>query len=85
MIKSNLFQFQANTNNPTFEWVAERFNIKSDSIDKEFGIICTDSVEKLYAIMIDDSAKYIIEDYIKKNKNLHSGEGLFSNPSIEPI
>jgi hypothetical protein len=85
MSKNNLFQFHSNANNPTFKWITEKFDVKLDSIDKEYGIICTDSVDKLYTIMVDDDAKLMIEEYLKKNKNHHSGEGLFSNPSIEPF
>jgi hypothetical protein len=64
--------------------VARLFNLKTDEIDPDFGVIATDPAEGLYTVLIDARASKRVEAVLA-TRPCDAAEGIFANPRIEPL
>jgi hypothetical protein len=81
---TQLLQFKHPGPAPTIDEVCKLFGLKSEEIDREFGVIATDPKEGLYTVLIDAKATQQVESVIEKRPR-HPAEGIFANPKIEPF
>ena len=83
-MQSVMFQFKHQGLAPSLGDVCRLFNIKSDEIDAEFGVIATDPNNGIYTVLIDAKASERVESVLATRPK-DPAEGIFSNPRIEPF
>lgn len=79
-----MLQFKHQGSAPSVEEVCHLFDIKTDEIDMQFGVIATDPTEGLYTVLVDVKAKERIQTVLDSRQK-DPAEGIFANPRIEPF
>lgn len=79
-----LLQFKHHGSMPTLEEVRRLFHLEADEIDTQFGVIATDPTEGIYTVLVNAKASQRVQAVLD-TRPPHPGEGIFSNPRIEPF
>ncbi len=68
---------------PTLQEVCEKYGLRLDEVDAEFGVIAIDPEADLYTILVDETASWRIGG--QGGSDAEGWQGPFSNPRIEPF
>ena len=79
-----MLQFHAAGSPPSLDDVKKLFDLKADEINAEFGVIPSGPAEGLYTVLIASNAAAKVNAALAKRPH-RTGEGIFSNPRIEPF
>jgi len=79
-----MLQFKHQGSAPSIEEVSRLFNLNTDEIDLQFGVIATDPPKGIYAVLVDAKASERIKAVIATRPR-DPAEGIFANPRIEPF
>lgn len=77
-----MLQFKHQGSKPTVDEVSSVFDLKSDEIDTQFGVIATDPENGIYTVLIDAQASKRVEAVLATRPH-DPAEGIFGNPRIE--
>jgi hypothetical protein len=79
-----MLQFKHEGKIPSIDEVRGLFNLETDEIDKQFGVIATDPIEGLYTVLIVAKASERVQAVLA-TRPVEPSEGIFANPRIEPF
>lgn len=79
-----MLQFRHQGSVPTVDEVRQMFNLESDEIDRQFGVIVTDPSKEIYTVLVGTKARERIQAVLSSRPE-NPSEGLFANPRIEPF
>lgn len=79
-----MLQFKHHGSAPSVDEVCRLFDLKSDEIEFEFGVIATDPAEGIYTVLIAANASKRVEAVLAARPH-DPAEGIFANPRIEPF
>ena len=79
-----MLQFKHQGSAPSVDEVRQLFDLGTDDIDTQFGVIATDPAEGLYTILIDAQTSERVEAVLATRPH-DPAEGIFANPRIEPF
>lgn len=83
-METAMLQFSHPDGEPTLDQVARLFGIPRTALDDDFGVIATDPEAGLYTVLVDTAVGPQVETVLARRPKT-DGEGLFSNPRIEPF
>jgi hypothetical protein len=79
-----MLQFKHEGLPPSVDEVRRLFDLKSEDIDTQFGVIATDPAKGIYTVLIDAKTRKRVEAVLATRPH-DPTEGIFANPRIEPF
>jgi len=68
---------------PTLEQVCERFGLRGDEVDHDFGVVLIDPEDESYAILVEEAAVQRLRG--QRPADAREITGPFANPRIAPF
>ena len=80
---SVLFQFHQAAGEPTLAGLVDRFGLRPEDVDPDYGVVLIDREAGLWVTTVAASAAPAIEAALTDDERRH-GAGVFANPRVEP-
>ena len=68
---------------PTLQEVCQRYGLKLEEVDAQFGVIAVDPADNLYTILVEEAAAQRLQGFAGAGDQ--ELKGPYSNPRIEPF
>jgi len=79
-----MLQFKHQGSVPSVDEICRLFDLKTDEVDTQFGVIATDADEGIYTVLVAAKASKRVEAMLVARPR-DPAEGIFANPRIEPF
>ena len=79
-----MLQFKHQGSAPSVDEVRRMFDLNTDEIDTQFGVIATDPTEGIYTVLVAAKVSKRVEAVLATRPR-DPAEGIFANPRIEPF